>query len=211
MTKVLRSALYAPLRLAQLYNLLQRFVGADRDRVAFVRAHVVFRPGDKIVDAGCGTGSALEFLPPVTYFGFDPNPDYIRLAQSRYASRGRFLCGDAHSPRVRELAQGAHAFLSLGVLHHLTDIQISEIFSLARACLRPEGRFIFYKPCFSADDDLLGRIFMKLDRGGNIKTDQAWRALLSEHFSIVDEYIRRPVYWFRYTIQAVICRGPREL
>ncbi len=66
MTKVLRSALYAPLRLAQLYNLLQRFVGADRDRVAFVRAHVVFRPGDKIVDAGCGTGSALEFLPPVT-------------------------------------------------------------------------------------------------------------------------------------------------
>ncbi len=76
MTKVLRSALYAPLRLAQLYNLLQRFVGADRDRVAFVRAHVVFRPGDKIVDAGCGTGSALEFLPPVTYFGFDPNPDW---------------------------------------------------------------------------------------------------------------------------------------
>jgi hypothetical protein len=107
--------------------------------------------------------------------------------------------------------QGADAFLSLGVLHHMTDIQISEIFSLARACLRPEGRFIFYEPCFSADDDLLGRIFMKLDRGGNIKTDHAWRALLSEHFATVDEYIRRPVYWFRYTIQAGICRGPREL
>jgi hypothetical protein len=112
---------------------------------------------------------------------------------------------------VRELVQGTDAFLSLGVLHHMTDIQISEIFSLARACLRPEGRFIFYEPCFSADDDLLGRIFMKLDRGGNIKTDHAWRALLSEHFATVDEYIRRPVYWFRYTIQAGICRGPREL
>jgi SAM-dependent methyltransferase len=211
MTKVFRNALYVPLRFPRLYNLLQRLVGASRDRAAFVRTHVVFRPGDKSVDAGCGTGSALEFLPPVTYFGFDPNPDYIRVAQLRYGSRGRFLCGDASNPRVRELAQGADAFLSLGVLHHLTDTQIDQIFSLVRACLRPEGRFIFYEPCFSANDDLLGRVFMKLDRGGNIKTDQAWRTLLSEHFATVDEYIRRPVYWFRYTIQAIICRGPREL
>ena len=192
-------------------TMLQRFVGASRDRAAFVRTHVVFRPSDKIVDAGCGTGSALEFLPPVTYFGFDPNPDYIRLAQLRYGSRGQFLCGDASSLRVRELAQGADAFLSLGMLHHLTDTQIDQIFSLARACLHPEGRFIFYEPCFSTNDDLLGRVFMKLDRGGNIKTAQAWRALLLEHFATVDEYIRRPVYWFRYTTQAVICRGPREL
>jgi SAM-dependent methyltransferase len=211
MTKVFRNALHAPLRLPRVYNLLQTFVGASRDRAAFVRAHVVFRPGDKVVDAGCGTGSALEFLPPVTYFGFDPNADYIRVAQSRYGNRGWFLCGDANSPRVRELAQGADAFLSLGVLHHLTDTQISEMFSLVRTCLRPEGRFIFYEPCFSADDDFLGRIFMKLDRGGNIKTDQAWRALLSEHFATIDEYIRRPVYCFRYTVQAIICRDPREL
>jgi hypothetical protein len=56
-----------------------------------------------------------------------------------------------------------------------------------------------------------GRVFMKLDRGSNIKTDQAWRALFSEHFATVDEYIRRSVYCFRYTIQAIICRGPREL
>jgi hypothetical protein len=76
---------------------------------------------------------------------------------------------------VRELAQGADAFLSLRVRHHLTDTQIDQIFSLARACLRSEGRFIFYEPCFSANDDLLGRVFMKLDRGGNIKTDEAWR------------------------------------
>src|SRR6266487_884662 len=206
MAKISRDTLYAPLRLPRLYNLLQRLVGASRDRAAFVGTHVFFRPAEKVVDAGCGTGSALEFLPPVNYFGFDPNPDYIRAAQARYGSRGKFLCGDASSPRVWELAQGADAFFSLGVLHHLTDPQICEIFRLARACLRPEGSFIFYEPCFTENDDLLGRIFMSLDRGGNIKTDQAWRALVSEHFATVDEYIRRPVYWFRYTIQALICR-----
>jgi SAM-dependent methyltransferase len=75
---------------SRLYNLLQRFVGASRDRAAFVRTHVVSRPGDEIVDAGCGTGSALEFLLPVTYFGFDPNADYIRVAQSRYGDRDVF-------------------------------------------------------------------------------------------------------------------------
>ena len=123
------------------------------------------------------------------------------MAQSRYGSRGEFFCGDASSARVRELAQDADAFLSLGVLHHLTDQQIDEILGLARACLRPSGRFIFYEPCFSANDDCVGRMFMRLDRGRNIKTDQAWRALLSEYFATVEEHIRRPVYLFRYTIK----------
>ena len=204
-----RDTVYAPLRLPRLYNLLQRFVGGGQDRADFVRRHVTFRPGEKVVDAGCGTGGALEFLPLVNYFGFDPNPDYIRMARSRYGSRAEFFCGDASSPRVRELAQGADAFLSLGVLHHLTDQQIGEILNLARTCLRPTGCFVFYEPCFSANDDWVGRMFMRLDRGGNIKTDQAWRALLAKYFATVEEHIRRPVYLFRYTIQALIARGPR--
>ena len=40
-------------------------------------------------------------------------------------------------------------------------------------CLHPGGRFIFYEPRFRANDDLLARIFISFDRGGNIKTDQA--------------------------------------
>jgi SAM-dependent methyltransferase len=210
MAKGSRDTLYAPLRLPWLYNLLQGLVGGSRDRADFVKTHVLFRPDEKVVDAGCGTGSALEFLPPVNYVGFDPNSGYIHAAQSRYGSRGQFLCGDADSPEVWELAQSADTFLSFGVLHHLTDSQIKKILSLARRCLRPSGRFIFYEPCFSASDDVLGRIFMSLDRGGNIKSDQAWRALLSEYFATLEEHIRRPVYWFRYTIQAFICRDPRE-
>jgi SAM-dependent methyltransferase len=211
MARASRDTLYAPLRLPRLYNLLQDLVGGSRDRADFVRTHVLFQPDEKVVDAGCGTGSALEFLPPVNYVGFDPNSGYIHAAQSRYGSRGQFLCGDADSPEVRELAQNADTFLSFGVLHHLTDSQIRKILNLARACLRPSGRFIFYEPCFSASDDVLGRIFMRLDRGGNIKTDQAWQALLSEYFATLEEHIRRPVYWFRYTIQAFICRDPRQI
>jgi Trans-aconitate methyltransferase len=136
-----RDTVYAPLRLPRFYNLVQRLAGGGRDRAAFVRTHVAFRSDEKVVDAGCGTGGALEFLPLVNYFGFDPNPEYIRVAQSRYGSRGEFFCGDAGSPRVRELAQGADAFLSLGVLHHLTDQQIDEILGLARACLASRRSF----------------------------------------------------------------------
>lgn len=205
-----RDTIYAPLRTARLYGLLQGCVGGSRDRADFVRTHVVIDPEQKVVDAGCGTGSALEFLPSVNYFGFDPNPDYIREARSRYGSHAEFLCGDAGSPQVRQLSQDADLFFSLGVLHHLTDPQIGEILNLARACLRPTGSFIFYEPCFSAKDDWIGRLFMRLDRGSNIKTDHAWRALVSEYFETVEEYIRRPVYLFRYTIQALIGRHPRR-
>jgi SAM-dependent methyltransferase len=205
-----RDTVYAPLRTARLYNLLQECVGGSRDRADFVTTHVVVGPDQKVVDAGCGTGSALEFLPCVNYFGFDPNPNYIRVARSRYGNRSEFFCGDAGSPQVRQLAQDADVFLSLGVLHHLTDQQIGEILNLARACLRPTGSFIFYEPCFSAKDDWVGRLFMRLDRGRNIKTDQAWRALVSQYFENVEEYIHRPVYLFRYTIQALIGRKPRQ-
>src|SRR5438874_9910927 len=146
-----RDTLYAPLRTARVYNLFQSFVGGDRDRTDFVRKHVVFRSDEKVVDAGCGPGRALEFLPLVNYFGFDPNPDYIRLARSRYGNRGHFVCGDASNPQVQEMAQGADVFLSLGVLHHLADNQISEMLALAQRSLHPSGRFIFYEPCFSAN------------------------------------------------------------
>src|SRR5436305_11602606 len=142
MAKASRDTLYAPLRLPRVYNLLQSLTGGSRDRADFVKRHVLFRSDEKVVDAGCGTGSALEFLPPVKYVGFDPNSGYIHAAQSRYGSRGQFLCGDADSSEVWELVQSADTFLSFGVLHHLTDSQIRKILSLAQRCLRQSGRFI---------------------------------------------------------------------
>ena len=208
--RLVRDILNAPLRLPRFYQLLQDLVGASRDRAVFVRSRVACRPGEKIVDIGCGTGSALEFLPETNYFGFDPNPDYVRVAQTRYGNRAKFLCGDASSPQVWELARQADTVLSLGVLHHLTDTEIQKILNLARICLRPRGQFVFYEPCFSGSDRWLGRIFMRLDRGGNIKTDKAWRALVSEYFATINEDIRRPAYLFRYTIQTLICRDPRQ-
>jgi hypothetical protein len=74
--------------------------------------------------------------------------------------------------------------------------------------LRVTPAMIFYEHCFSANDDRVGRIFMRLDRAGNIKIDRAWRVLVSEYFATIEEHIGRPVYLFRYTIQALIARDP---
>jgi hypothetical protein len=205
-----RDTIYAPLRTARLYNLLQELVGGSRDRADFVRTHVTFRPDEKVVDAGFGTGGALEFLPLVNYFGFDPNPDYIRVARSRYGRRGEFWCGDASSPRVQELAQRADAFLSLGgVPSRPPTNRLAKYWAWHGPVCVPVVVSFFTSLCFSANDDWLGRMFMRLDRGGNIKSDQALRALVSEYFAAVEEYIRQPVYLFRYTIQALIARNPR--
>src|SRR5206468_12467396 len=138
-----RDMVYAPLRTARLYNLLQEYVGGSRDRADFVRTRVVIGLDQKVVDAGCGTGSALEFLPSVNYFGYDPTLAYIRVARSRYGSRAEFFCGNDRSPQVRQLAQDADVSLTLGVLHHLTEQQIGEILNLAQACLRPTCCCVF--------------------------------------------------------------------
>src|SRR5204862_5055373 len=75
------------------YLALQNLLGGWSARKRFVDEYVRPFSGARILDAGCGAGSLLDFLPPdVHYVGFDENPAYIESARRRYGTRGRFRC-----------------------------------------------------------------------------------------------------------------------
>lgn len=52
-------------------------------------AHLAARPGETVLDYGCGTGRLRAFLPPgVGYVGYDPSPGMLaRAARERPDSR----------------------------------------------------------------------------------------------------------------------------
>ena len=83
------SGLLGWLKVPFLYNLFQDVVGANALRRKIIRNHARARPGDKVIDIGCGPALVLQSLPDVEYFGLDIDPGYIAFARGCTAIRGR--------------------------------------------------------------------------------------------------------------------------
>src|SRR5438552_19151233 len=75
------SGLLGWLKVPFLYNAFQAAVGATALRRRLIENHVRAKPGDKVIDIGCGSAPTLQSLPDVEYVGLDINPDCIALAQ----------------------------------------------------------------------------------------------------------------------------------
>jgi len=100
--------------LAPRYDHYTRRISAIRSRAIEALA---LRPGDTVLDAGCGTGWCLPRLAQLvgdtgTVIGFDPSPEMLAVAQSRLppAASGRVLLLDATGEGVR-LPRAADAIL----------------------------------------------------------------------------------------------------
>ena len=112
---------------ARGYSLTQFFgLPTIRRYRALVRQHVPQDPRRRILEIGCGVGSARPLFTS-DYTGIDINPDYIEKA--RRNPNGRFYVMDAaqmpFEPNVFDDA------ISIATAHHLTDEQLSAMVSKA--------------------------------------------------------------------------------
>jgi SAM-dependent methyltransferase len=99
------------------------------------------RPGERVLDAGCGTGWHLRSLSEVRTrpVGLDISRGMLRVAQRNAPGIGLV---QADLNREFPLRRGTFdALLSALVSEHLTDL--AKFFSEAFAALRSGGRFIF--------------------------------------------------------------------
>ncbi|MFD7081576.1 class I SAM-dependent methyltransferase [Streptomyces sp. NPDC059918] len=131
-----------------------RAAGWDRkfpaDGPAFTTAVAEFglRPGDRVLDAGCGTGRALTALraavgPAGTVLGADLTPQM--LAAARRAGRnaeGALLLADVARLPLRDGV--LDAVFAAGLIAHLPDPE-ANLRELARV-VRPGGRLALFHP-----------------------------------------------------------------
>lgn len=195
--------LYRALGLPIVYRALGRIIGGD-GRAIFAREHIHARPGQRVLDIGCGPADILPELPRVDYTGFDANPKYIASAQRNHGARGRFYC-----QRVSEESLSVHScfdiVLAVAILHHLDDDEAEKLFRLAHAALEPGGRLVTLDCCYVVGQSRIARFLIDRDRGKYARDEVGYRRIAARAFDKVHSVVRSDLLAVPYTHVILEC------
>lgn len=172
-----------------VFRLFNALIGAERAQEALVREHLQPRPGQRILDIGCGTGEMAQHLVGMDYVGIDAHAPYIREARASHGS-AHFEC-----TRVEDYQFDAGSFdlaIACGVLHHLDDSAAATLLRTAHACLRPGGRLVTLDGCFAPHQSVVAYCLLSMDRGHHIRRPENYLQLAEAVFP---------------RVQATICSG----
>ena len=183
------SGLLRWLKVPFVYNAFSAAVGGNALRRRLIQNHVRAKPGDKVIDIGCGSALALESLPEVEYIGLDVNPDCIAFARRTYGTKATFVVGDTHSLRGDSRLKNADIVMALGVLHHLDDEDAAHCVRFAYDALKAKGRFVSHEACWIPNQGAISKYIMSTDRGRNIRTEQQYRQLATKVFRNVQAWV----------------------
>ena len=105
-------------------------------RAEFTRIAELVRPGDKVLDVGCGGGALASYLPGATYVGLDPNP-HATAAQLDIRCETVARHAASH-PEEYDVVCAFH------VIEHISD-PLGFARDLVQ-CQKPEGRLCIVVP-----------------------------------------------------------------
>lgn len=170
---------------AAVYTLFQRIVGAAKAREDCIDA-LALKPGDRLLDVGCGPAYYLDHLPPCDYHGFDTDERYIAHARRRFGHRGQFHAEPFTEQHLAALPRFDGAML-MGLLHHLDDAACDKLLDLLARALAPGGRVVTLDTVLFQGQSGLSRLLAKNDRGDFVRSPAAFVALARRRFGRVEE------------------------
>lgn len=176
----------------RLWNVLRRLLENNfRGEKALVRRELrAWRPGSglRLLDFGCGTGELTPLFPPEHYVGMDIAPVYIDYARRTHGPRFQVMDGQQLGYADDVFDEG----LVAGVFHHLPDEAVRRMADELARVLRPGSRLLVMEDTEARDWwNLPGRLIHLVDRGGHIRTAEAYLALLGESFVLERAYPMR--------------------
>ena len=176
----------------------------------FFNEFAAARPGEKVLDIGCGPGDRLETLPDVDYTGFDLNSEYIAAAKQNHGTRARFFCGDVACMNFETEKGTFDLVLAHGMLHHVDDERVKQLFALAHSMLKEGGRLVTVDPCYTPGQSRASRWVVSHDRGRFVRETARYLELAGSAFTKVDSVVRHDLLRVPYTQILLRCIKTQE-
>jgi len=203
MIRRIRSVLARP----WAYQLFFNLIGAPGRSRVLVRDYIRPRPGDRILEIGCGPGTIVPYLPESEYVGFDLSQEYIEQARKKFSAkfpRTKFVC-ERVSQYTLPQREYFEIVLALGILHHLDDSEALQLFRISHDALKPGGKLVTLDGVWTDDQSRSARYLLARDRGQFIRAEQQYIGLASEVFSKVTPSIRHDLLRIPYTHLILEC------
>lgn len=194
------------LRTAAVYEAFQVLFGFSAVRKIAIEQYLSVKPGDKIIDIGCGPGKILSYLPHgVDYHGFDVEEAYIDHARKTYGERGNFYCREFDDTVLSEF-HDADLIMLNGVLHHLSDDIADQILKTARKALSPTGVLFTLDGCYQDGQNPIAKKLLDYDRGENVRSQSEYQDILTKAFSKIDVHYRDDLSLVPYSFLIMMAR-----
>lgn len=89
--------------------------------------------------------------------------------------------------------------MAIGVLHHMNDESVTELFELARSVLEPGGRLITIDPALVEGQHPIARLLVSRDRGQHVRDPEHLRRLVIPVFPNAEIETRHDMLRTPYT------------
>jgi SAM-dependent methyltransferase len=145
--------------------------------ISLVREHIPQDPSRRILEIGCGVGSARAWFAN-NYTGIDINPDYIRRARREVA--GNFQVMDAaQMPFASDTFDDA---ITIATAHHLSDEQLALM--VTKAVSVASNLHIIDAILPISPKHRLKKALFQMDRGQYVRTFDELRDIVSRNAQV---------------------------
>lgn len=181
-----------------VYDLFTNGLGRSGTQDWFANHVLQPRPGQRVLDIGCGTATVIKHLSGCDYVGIDHNPEYINQARENFGAKGEFYCIDLNDVKFKDFGT-FDTVLLLGVLHHLNDDEVRQLVMAIPAVMKPTGTLVTFDCALERGQHRIARLLAKADRGRYARSPAYYRSLIEPTFTVQEEIIRHDLLKVPYT------------